>query len=79
MSKMIQIRNVPDQLHRRLKIRAAEEGVSMSDFILAELRQLADRPSLREFLQARAHPIRADLEPSPAAIIRADRERRDQR
>lgn len=76
MSKMIQIRNVPDQLHRRLKARAAEEGATLSDFILAELRQLAERPSWRAFLARRATPIRADLDPSPAQLVRADRDRR---
>jgi plasmid stability protein len=76
MAKMIQVRNVPDQLHRQLKARAAEEGVTLSDFILTELRGLADRPSWREFLALRAVPIRDALEPSPADIIRADRNRR---
>ena len=37
MSKMIQIRNVPDDLHRQLKIRAAAAGMSMSDYIKREL------------------------------------------
>jgi plasmid stability protein len=76
MPKMIQIRNVPDQLHRRLKARAAEEGVTLSELLLAELRQLADRPSWRAFLAERARPVRPDLEPSPAALVRADRDRR---
>ena len=76
MSKMIQVRNVPDQLHRRLKTRAAEEGVTLSDLLLAELRLLADRPSWRAFLAERATPARADLHPSPAELVRADRDRR---
>jgi plasmid stability protein len=76
MAKMIQVRNVPDQLHRRLKARAAEEGVTLSDLILAELRAIADRPTWAAFLARRAAPIRGDLDPSPAAIIRADRDRR---
>ncbi|HYU15852.1 MAG TPA: toxin-antitoxin system HicB family antitoxin [Candidatus Acidoferrum sp.] len=76
MSRMIQVRNVPDQLHRRLKMRAAEEGVSLSDYILAELRQLGERPSMKEFLALRATPIREDLDPPPADLIRADRDRR---
>jgi plasmid stability protein len=76
MAKMIQVRNVPDALHRKLKIRAAEDGVSLSDLILAELRVLAERPSMKEFLAKRATPIRAPLDPSPADLIRADRDRR---
>lgn len=51
MSVMIQVRNVPDAIHRRLKARAAEEGVSLSDFVMAELRRVAERPSRREILQ----------------------------
>ena len=73
---MIQVRNVPDQLHRRLKARAAEEGVTLSDLILAELRQAAERPSWRAFLAQRATPIRPDLDPAPADLIRAERDRR---
>jgi plasmid stability protein len=76
MSKMIQVRNVPDQLHRKLKMRAAEEGVTLSDFILDELRRLAEQPSMKQFLAARMAPVREDLRPAPAHIIRADRDRR---
>ena len=42
---MVQIRNVPMEVHRRLKARAAVEGLSMSDYILRELRKALDRPS----------------------------------
>jgi antitoxin FitA len=49
--KMIQVRNVPDDLHRSLKERAAREGTTMSDLILAELRRLAQRPSPEEVLE----------------------------
>ena len=50
MSKMIQIRNVPDDLHRQIKAKAALSGMTLSDFLLAELRRLADRPTLQEWL-----------------------------
>jgi antitoxin FitA len=53
MSVMIQIRNVPDSLHRQLKSRAALEGMSLSDYLLREARQSAERPTLRE-IQERA-------------------------
>ena len=76
MSKMIQVRNVPDALHRKLKVRAAEEGVALSEYILVELRRLADRPSLKEFLSRRVTPVRDDLSPSPAEILRQERDRR---
>jgi plasmid stability protein len=49
MSRMIQVRNVPDTLHRSLKARAATAGMSLSDYLLAELREIAERPTLAEF------------------------------
>ena len=48
MSKMIQIRNVPDALHRRLEARAALAGMSLSDYLLAEIKELAAHPTLTE-------------------------------
>jgi antitoxin FitA len=54
MSKMIQLRNVPDALHRTLKARAATAGMSLSDYLLAEIREMAERPTLTE-LRARLH------------------------
>ena len=49
MSKMIQLRNVPDALHRKLKARAAQAGMSLSDYLLDEIRQAAERPTMEEF------------------------------
>jgi antitoxin FitA len=46
---MIQVRNVPDALHRGLKARAAMAGMSLSDYLLRELREIAERPTLAEF------------------------------
>ena len=76
MSAMIQIRNVPDTLHRRLKSRAALAGMSLSDYLLSELREIAERPTIEE-LRARLHS-RSNTEPSPAPAqaIRAERDRR---
>jgi antitoxin FitA len=57
MAAMIQIRNVPEALHRKLKSRAALDGMSLSDYFLGELRRVAERPTLaemRERLQRRA-------------------------
>jgi antitoxin FitA len=74
MAKMIQIRNVPDELHRLLKARAAFEGLSLSDYLLAEIRRSAERPTLHE-LQERLHrrtPVVPDV--SPAELIRALRD-----
>ncbi len=52
MSRMIQIRNVPDEVHRKLKVRAAEEGLTLSDLLGREARLLAERPTLAQ-LRAR--------------------------
>jgi plasmid stability protein len=49
MAQMIQVRNVPDALHRSLKARAAMAGMSLSDYLLGELREIAERPTLAEF------------------------------
>ena len=48
MSKMIQVRDVPDDLHRRLKARAALAGMSLSEYLLQELRHAAARPTVEE-------------------------------
>jgi plasmid stability protein len=76
MSKMIQIRNVPDALHRTLKARAALESMSLSDYLLRELARVAERPSRAELLAriARRKPVRTDA--SAADMVRAERERR---
>jgi plasmid stability protein len=76
MGKMIQIRNVPDDLHRLLKARAATAGVSLSEFLLQELRPLAHRPTLHELEKriASRSPIRL---PRPSwELIRAERDSR---
>ena len=73
---MVQIRNVPEALHRQLKSRAALAGMSLSDYLLSEIRQVADRPTINE-LRARLRS-RAETVPSvlPAEAVRAERERR---
>ena len=50
MSRMVQIRNVPDALHRKLESRAADSGQTLSDFLLAQLERLAARPTRDEML-----------------------------
>jgi len=73
---MIQIRSVPVELHRRLKARAAIEGLSMSDFVLREIRKALDRPTRREVLERlQAQPVRR-LRRSAAEVIRAERDAR---
>ena len=76
MSRMIQIRNVPDALHRTLKVRAALDGMSLSDYLLAELREIAERPTLKELKQRIERRAPVDLPLSAAAIVRAERDAR---
>jgi len=73
---MIQVRNVPDPLHRKLKSRAALEGISLSEYLLKELERVAERPTLRE-LTERIHsraPVKYKV--SPAEILRQERNQR---
>jgi plasmid stability protein len=73
---MVQIRNVPPELHRRLKARAAIEGLSMSDYVLREIRKALDQPTRQEVLERlRARPAR-QLRRSAADVIRAERDSR---
>lgn len=72
---MIQIRNVPDDLHRRLKSRAALAGMSLSEYLLSEIRHVAERPTLEEMrarLESRPEVI---LPISSAEAVRAERDR----
>jgi antitoxin FitA len=73
--KMIQIRNVPDELHRALKVRAAREGTTMSDLLLAELPRLAHKPSTEDVL-TRIRQRSAVGGPSSADLVRGERAER---
>jgi hypothetical protein len=70
MSKMIQVRDVPEQVHGVLKARAAREGMSLSDFIKRELKRTTELPDLREWLELTQgfKPIRGKQ--SSAQIVR---------
>lgn len=72
--KTIQVRNVPDDIHRVLRTRAASAGISLSDFALGELERVAERPPVAEVLaRARERAGGAD----GAAIVAAVRDGRD--
>jgi antitoxin FitA len=77
MSKtMVQLRNVPVEIHRRLKARAAIEGMSMSDYVLREVRKALDRPPRQEILERlMARPLRR-MKLDAADAIRAERDSR---
>lgn len=69
----LQIRNVPVAMHRKLKARAAAEGLSMSAYVRRELERLLATTSAEEFLrELRDEPVMA-LEPSPTEVLRQER------
>lgn len=73
---MIQVRNVPDEVHRKLKARAALAGMSLSAYALAELRSGLERPTTDELMQRLQSRERVSVRPRPADLIREQRERR---
>ena len=75
MAIMIQIRNVPDALHRQLKSRAALSGMSLSDYLLSEIRQAAERPTMEELRARLERRAASSLSVAPADVVRAERER----
>lgn len=72
---MVQIRNVPEALHRRLKSRAALAGMSLSDYLLREIRQVAERPTVEELRARLRSRQQAFPAPAPADAVRAERDR----
>lgn len=76
MSKMIQLRNVPDALHRGLKARAAMAGMSLSDYLLAEIKEIAEKPTLAELREQlhKREPVTARID--SARLVREQREAR---
>jgi plasmid stability protein len=76
MNVMIQIRNVPETVHRRLKSRAALAGMSLSDFLLNEIREIAERPTIAELRARMEHRLAIAPSVAPADAVRAERDRR---
>jgi antitoxin FitA len=74
MPVMIQIRHVPEGLHRKLKARAAGEGTSLSEYLLREIERLADLPTSEEMKARLAARSRVNLHSDPAAMVRAERD-----
>ncbi len=73
---MVQIRNVPNELHRRLKARAALAGMTLSDYLLHEIRRIADRPSIEELRARLQSRSTATPSVSPSRAVRAERDSR---
>lgn len=76
MSKMIQVRHVPDELHRRLRARAAAAGMTLSDYLRGELARSAQQLGYDE-LRARLGALpRSVVRERPAEAVRKERDRR---
>jgi plasmid stability protein len=76
MARLIQIRNVPDPLHRKLKARAAMAGKSLSDYLLEEIRRVAELPTLEELRERVRNRSTVKPTPGPAEAVREERDRR---
>jgi hypothetical protein len=76
MSKLLQIRNVPDAVHRRLKSRAAILGMSLSEYLLLEISVAADRPSVKEWRERLARRERSAADIDPTGVLRSERDQR---
>lgn len=79
MSKMIQIRNVPDALHRTLKVRAAQAGMTLSDYLLSEIERVAEKPTLAEMMERLRSREPVELDEPPDITIRRFRDADDPR
>ena len=73
MPRTIEIQNVPDELHRALEAQASERGIILSDYLLAELEAIADKPSLPELTERILRREAADLDDSAVELIRERR------
>jgi plasmid stability protein len=73
---MIQLRNVPDALHRTLKARAAMAGMSLSDYLLTEIKEIGERPTLAELRERLRTRTGVTLSLDTARLVREEREAR---
>jgi antitoxin FitA len=78
-SKMIQIRNVPDELHRTLKVRAAKAVMTLSNYLLSEIKKAAEKPTMCEWLKRVRSREPVELDERPDATIRRFRDTDDPR
>ena len=73
---MIQLRHVPDAIHRKLKARAARKGMSLSDYLVREVTGIAEEPSIEEWMEQIAKRTRIDLREPAAVTVRRLRDSR---
>jgi antitoxin FitA len=76
MPGIIQIRNVPEALRRTLKARAALAGMSLSEYLLAEIRRIAERPTLEEMRERLRRCSAVDPAVTPEQVVREERDAR---
>lgn len=76
MSKTIQIRHVPDDVHRTIKNRASLAGLSLSDYLLREIERFARQPTLEEAMSRIRRAGTVSPEESSAEAVRAERDAR---
>ncbi len=79
VAKTIQIRNVPDDLHRTLKERAAKVGMTLSDYLLSEVERIARKPTMQEWLEQVSRDAPVEVDETPAEIVRRMRDADDPR
>ena len=79
MTKMIQIRHVPDEVHRKLKAKATKQGLSLSDLLLREATRLANTPTLEDWLNGLADRPPIGLNLTSEEIVSAIHEGREER
>ncbi len=76
---MIQIRNVPDELHRTLKVRAAKARMTLSDYLLSEIERIVEKPTMKEWLERVAELEPVEVDEPPEVTIRRMRDADDPR
>ncbi len=79
MTKMIQIRNVPDDLHRKLKVRAAQMGMTLSGYLLSEIESVAKKPTMKEWLEKVGGREPVEVDEPPEETVRRMRDADDPR
>jgi len=76
VDKMIQLRHLSDELHCKLKARAAVEGLFLSDYLLRQVRRIAERPTVNELAARLGRRALVAARESPARVVRAERDAR---
>jgi len=76
MARRIELRDVPDDVHRKLEARAAQEGLSLPEYLLVEMKKIADRPTMAEMLERLASREVVNPRESAVDIIRENRNSR---